>query len=539
VGQQRIKAFGEFARFLNGNWQREVILIETLRIFEEVIGCIRASGYLVENGDFELKAKLGEPIVLNSLDILNSVDKYVSIFNSEDNYCEAMPLNESGLYITPLISGKDSVGLILFEIAEMSQNQKEMAAMVATMASMALINAGQAQERAKIDDVISTFGSGLNLELSYKLFAQKLKQLVPFDRFSIIIPDQFQSDQLLVYGNAETALQTKNVPYVGSGSALVINTGDTIVEDDLAENRSFIEDEMLLESGIRSALRAPLTSKGKTFGTLNLGSRLPHVFFRREVNLVTEIASKIGPAVENALVYDEVNKKLSQALIRLENNYSTTLNALAMMLDKRDTGTMGHSFRVIRYATEIAKRMGVTSIDLENIRLGSLLHDIGKLAVPDAVLFKAGRLNERELAVMRTHPTIGAEMVSKIEFLSPALPVVLYHHEWYNGNGYPKGLKREEIPLGARIFAIADTFDAITSNRPYRAGLPLERAVEELANCRSSQFCPECVDAFNRISETELINIFNECQKEITFSSPEMVGQDVKWAVAQSLANVK
>lgn len=530
------RALGEFARFLNGNWQSEVILIETLRIFEEVIGCIRASGYLVEKGAFQLKAKIGEPILLDSLEVLGSINKYLSIFNSEEYYCEARSLNDRGLYFIPLASGKSSIGLILFEIAKFAPSQMDLAAMAAAVASMALKDARLAQERASIDDVVSTFASGLDLEMSYKLFGEKLKQIVPSDLFSIVIPDPFQSDQLVVYRSGEANFETSRAPYVGSGFALVVNTGDSIAEQDLAENRNFIEDEMLLGWGIRCALRAPLTSKGKIFGTLNIGTRLPNVYTRREISLVTEIAAKIGPAVENALVYDAVNKKLSQALIRIENNYSATLNAIALMLDKRDAGTKGHSFRVIRYASTIAEKMGVGSKEQEDIRLGSLLHDIGKLAVPDAILFKPGKLNDQEWTVMRTHPEIGAEMVSKVDFLSPATPIVLHHHEWFNGNGYPNGLKKEEIPLGARVFAIADAFDAMTSDRPYRAGLPLERAVQELAKCKASQFCPDCVDAFNRISETELLSIYNECQAEVNFRSPEFAGQDLKWEVAQSLA---
>lgn len=535
-GRSPIQAVGEFARFLNGNWQREVILIETLRMFEEVIGCIRASGYLVNNGSFELKAKIGELIDLDSLEIKSSVKKHLSIFSSEEYYHEAMALNNRGLYIVPLTSEKGSIGLILFEIAEFTQNKMDVAAMVVMVASMALRNAAQAEARANIDEIVLTFSSGLDLEVSYELFCEKLKQMIPVDLITITIPDPFQSNQLMVYGGGKNNFQKNKVPYVGSGPALVINMGDTIVENDLAENLSFVEDEMLLKRGIRCAMRAPLTSKGKTFGTLNIGSHLPNVYIRREVDLITEIAGKIGPAVENAMVYEAINKKLSQALIQIEDNYSATLNAMALMLDKRDTGTKGHSFRVIRYAAAIAEKMGVSSQDLENIRLGSLLHDIGKLAIPDAILFKPGRLSECERTVMKTHPRVGAEMVSKIEFLSPAAPIVLHHHEWFNGNGYPNGLKKEEIPFGARVFAVADAFDAMTSDRPYRAGMPLEEAVRELGRCKASQFCPDCVDAFNRITETELMSIYNECQAEVTFRSPELAGQDLKWEVARNLA---
>lgn len=535
-GQSRINTLSEFARFLNGNWQREVILIETLRIFKEVVGCPGTSGYLMENGNFELKAKIGAPIVLHTPETFKIREQYLPVFQSRESYCKAVTLNDKGLTLMPLVSGKDLFGFILYETGDLASNQIELAAIVATVASMALKNARQVEEKANIDDIVSTFASGLDLEVSYELFTEKLKHIVPVYLITIILPDPFQSNQLMVYGGGKGKFQKNCIPYLGSGSALVINTGDTIVEDDLAENRSFIEDEMLLGQGLRCVLRAPLTSKGKTFGTLNVGSRLPGVFSRREVDLVTEIAGKIGPAVENALVYDAINKKLSQALIRIENNYSATLNAMAMMLDKRDAGTKGHSFRVIRYASKIAEKMGVSGKELENIRLGSLLHDIGKIAIPDAILFKPGRLNVQEMLVMKNHPRIGADMVSKIDFLSPAAPIVLHHHEWFNGHGYPAGLKKEEIPFGARVFAIADAFDAMTSDRPYRAGLPMEQAIEELAKYKASQFCPECIDAFNKISKADLITMFNDCQTEVTFRSPELAGKVLNWEVAKSLA---
>lgn len=535
--KSRIGAIGEFTRFLNGNWQKEVILIETLRIFGEHIGCLRASGYLLENGNFELKAEIGTPIILESLEVLSSVHKYVSIFNGEKTYSEAVILNDQGLCLIPLISDTDPLGLILFEIRDITPNQMELAGIIATVASMALKNAYLAEEKDIIDDIVSTFASGLDLAVYYTSFAEKLKQIAPFDLISITIPDPFQANQLMVYIGGDDAFQTYRFPYVGSGPALVINTGETIVEEDLAESCSFIEDELLLSSGIRCALRAPLISKGKTFGTMNIGSCMPNLFTRREIDLFTEVAAKIGPAVENALVYDAINKKLSQALIRIENNYSATLNAMALMLDKRDTGTKGHSFRVIRYAAKIAEKMGVQGKELENIRLGSLLHDIGKIAIPDAILFKPGELDEQEKAVIRTHPRLGAEMVSKIEFLAPAAPIVLHHHERFDGTGYPEGLKAEEIPFGARVFAIADAFDAMTSDRPYRPGLPLKKAVEELIRCKGSQFCPQCMDAFISIPEAELLSIFNECHLEVTFRSPELAGHDLNWEAAQSLAH--
>lgn len=198
---------------------------------------------------------------------------------------------------------------------------------------------------------------------------------------------------------------------------------------------------------------------------------------------------------------EQRTKQLQTAMKRIETTYDETLEALGAALDLRDTETEGHSRRVSRCCLEIAKNMGCSSEQLRQISRGSYLHDIGKIGIPDAILLKPGRLTEDETAVMQTHARVGYDLVSKIGFLAPAAEIVLTHQERFDGTGYPQGLMGEEIPLGARIFAVSDTLDAMTSDRPYRRALPLSTARAEITLESGRQFDPEVVRIFLSLPE--------------------------------------
>jgi putative nucleotidyltransferase with HDIG domain len=192
----------------------------------------------------------------------------------------------------------------------------------------------------------------------------------------------------------------------------------------------------------------------------------------------------------------EKTADLSKALREVEAAYSSTLYALVAALDAREHETSDHSRRVVRYTLAIAERMGVPAAELPDIARGALLHDIGKIGVPDAILLKPGKLLPAEWDEMRKHPATGHTILQSIPFLQVPAEIVLAHQERWDGKGYPSGLVGEEIPLGARVFAIADTLDAITSNRPYRRGQPLEKARAEIARFAGVQFDPRCAEAF-------------------------------------------
>ncbi len=199
----------------------------------------------------------------------------------------------------------------------------------------------------------------------------------------------------------------------------------------------------------------------------------------------------------------ERTQQLRTALQQTERSYEDTLEALGAAIDLRDSPTAGHSRRVFLYSMELAKSIGGLEQDIRSIAMGAWLHDIGKLAIPDRVLLKPGPLTDSEWEIMRRHARIGYELVKSISFLSGAADIVLTHHERFDGSGYPQKMKGDEIPFGARIFAVADTLDAMTSDRPYRAALPLQAARDVIERGSGTLFDPLVAAAFLRVpSET-------------------------------------
>jgi putative nucleotidyltransferase with HDIG domain len=197
----------------------------------------------------------------------------------------------------------------------------------------------------------------------------------------------------------------------------------------------------------------------------------------------------------------ERTEELEKAYAKVHHAYQVTLEALVAALDTRDTETQDHSLRVARFTYILAEQVGVEEPDLSQMRWGALLHDIGKIGIPDAILRKPAKLTEEEWKIMRLHPEKGYRILENIEFLSMAREIVFHHQERWDGTGYPTGKRGVEIPLGARIFAVVDTLDAMTSDRPYRKALPYGRAREELIRYAGRQFDPDIVEAFCRIPE--------------------------------------
>lgn len=239
----------------------------------------------------------------------------------------------------------------------------------------------------------------------------------------------------------------------------------------------------------RAILAVPLTARGKVIGVLQLLNPVgKESFSEGDARRMQLFAGPLAHALENARLY--------AAQQRL---YVETVTALAEAVEKRDPYTGGHLHRVVAYSLLLGRELGLDSEALEGLALGATLHDIGKIGVPDQVLLKPGRLNDEEAAAMRRHPEDGAEIVSRIESLAGILPIVRSHHERIDGRGYPDGLAAEAIPLAARIVAVADTFDAMTTSRPYRQALAYEIAAQEIVKHAGVQHCSTVVAAFERL----------------------------------------
>jgi putative nucleotidyltransferase with HDIG domain len=204
---------------------------------------------------------------------------------------------------------------------------------------------------------------------------------------------------------------------------------------------------------------------------------------------------------------EERTAQLTGALSQLEQSYDDTLEALGSALDLKDAETEGHCQRVTAFCIAIAKAMPVPTTYLPVLARAAFLHDIGKMAIPDSILRKPGPLTDDERAVMRTHCDVGYNMLIRIPFLRDAAEIVLSHQEFFDGSGYPRKLKGEQIPLGARIFTIADSMDAMISDRPYRKALPLSHARGEIVRCSGTQFDPRVVEVFMSIPEQHWVEL--------------------------------
>jgi putative nucleotidyltransferase with HDIG domain len=204
---------------------------------------------------------------------------------------------------------------------------------------------------------------------------------------------------------------------------------------------------------------------------------------------------------------EERTAQLSGALAQLEQSYDDTLEALGSALDLKDAETEGHCQRVTAFTISIAKALPVPNPYLPVLARAAFLHDIGKMAIPDSILRKPGPLDNDEKQVMRRHCQIGYDMLIRIPFLRDAAEIVLAHQEFFNGTGYPRGLKEEQIPLGARIFTVADSLDAMISDRPYRRALPMTHAREEIRRCAGTQFDPKVVEVFMSIPDQHWIEL--------------------------------
>ncbi|HEX3438345.1 MAG TPA: HD domain-containing phosphohydrolase [Pseudacidobacterium sp.] len=209
---------------------------------------------------------------------------------------------------------------------------------------------------------------------------------------------------------------------------------------------------------------------------------------------------------------------LRQAMADLERSYDITLEALGDALDLKDAETEGHSKRVTGYTVALARAIGLSASEIRIIARGAFLHDIGKMAIPDAILLKPGRLTSDEQVLMREHCMRGYQILSKIPFLREAAEIVYTHQEHFDGSGYPRGLKGEEIPLGARIFSVADTLDAITSNRPYRKANSFESARNEIRRCSGTQFDPKIVEVYLSMPDRLWIDLRSEISQHARFA---------------------
>lgn len=296
------------------------------------------------------------------------------------------------------------------------------------------------------------------------------------------LPPQMPED--LLHSNLEDHPHIKNA---------VLTKSPVYLQDGRTELLSPAEQIVVNSRHLISILYFPLLLKEDVLGVFIVGTtNETRQFTNEEIDLCHILAYEVSLAIANAQLY----KKAQQAVIELAHAYDATLEGWSRVLDMRDHATDEHTQRVTRLTIALAEKMGIPKSEMSHVRRGALLHDIGKMAIPDCILQKPDRLSDTEMAIMRTHPEKAHEILSHIDYLSPAIDIPYCHHEKWDGTGYPRNLKGEEIPLSARLFAVVDVFDALTSDRPYRKAWEKEKALTYIQEQSGKHFFPDAVEAF-------------------------------------------
>jgi putative nucleotidyltransferase with HDIG domain len=273
----------------------------------------------------------------------------------------------------------------------------------------------------------------------------------------------------------------------------VVELGETVLTTNAQEDPRFGEQFSVAVYHLLSILCAPLKIKDDLIGVIYVDNRAhTGIFSTDDLGMISAFANQAAVAIDNARLFDD----LQESNAELEIAYQATLEGWVRALDMRDRETEGHTQRVTTLTRRLALTMGVDDNALLHITRGALLHDIGKMAIPDGILLKPGSLTPEERTLIQKHPDYAHEMLSPIKFLLPALDIPYCHHEKWDGSGYPRGLKGEEIPFAARIFTVVDVWDALVSDRPYRKGLEPAGVKKSIREGSGTHFDPRVVDAF-------------------------------------------
>jgi putative nucleotidyltransferase with HDIG domain len=333
----------------------------------------------------------------------------------------------------------------------------------------------------------------LDLRRVLTLALEKAEQFCAAETSSIWEIDEATGELFfrVVRGRAAPEIQNLRIRLGEGIVGSVAASGRSEVIADVTADPRWIGDAAR-EFDTRAILAVPLISRGRVIGVLQLLNPLESEGFSADdLRRMELFAGSVSHSLENARLY-----------ARLQRTFVETVTAFADAVERRDPYTGGHLHRVVAYSLLLGHELGLPDSELERLRLGATLHDIGKIGVPDGVLLKPGPLDAPEAEIMRRHTLDGVAIVSRIESLRPLVPIVRSHHERLDGNGYPDGLTGERIPLAARIVAVADTFDAMTTSRPYRRALVAETAAGEIRRVTGSHLCPGVVGAFDRLYDT-------------------------------------
>lgn len=351
---------------------------------------------------------------------------------------------------------------------------------------------------SRLVELSVTLNSMLDLDALLQLVTATACELLKCEAASILLHDEKQNR---LYFAAATGSDPKKlaeipVPMVGSLAGSIFRENRPVLLNSVeGDARHYLPVSEQTNFKVRSLLGVPMLIKDHAIGVIEALNKVDEAFDEQDEAILFVTATHAAIAIHNANLFREA--ELSQEELRLA--YDDTIKGWSRALDLRDHETEGHTERVAELTVTLARAYGMSDEEIVQIRRGALLHDMGKLGVPDAILLKPGDLTVAERGIMLNHPEYAYQMLSPIEYLKPALDIPRYHHERWDGTGYTNGLKGEEIPIAARLFTVVDVWDALNSDRPYHKGWSPEEAAEYIRSQGGRQFDPQVVELFLNI----------------------------------------
>ncbi|HNB50407.1 MAG TPA: PAS domain S-box protein [Anaerolineales bacterium] len=446
-----------------------------------------------------MKSISGKVITTQTLYINNDA-------NTEPLLPNAAQLGESRAVVcVPLVAHQQTIGVLwLARIQPLTESDAKILTAVADIAANAIHRADlyeQTQQQLKrlaiLHAMDAAIVSSFDLRPTLYILIEQILNRLQVDAAAVCLYNPHTLNLEYIAGNGFHNPAFKHIP-LHLGEAC---TGQTALEHRitvhtdfrkyLAENPHTLHRQLQTEE-FTKYFGIPLRSKGQIKGVLEIYQRQPFAVDESWVEFLETLGRQVAIAIDNI----EMLNGIQRSKLELELAYDATIESWSRVLDLRDKETEGHSQRVTEITLKLARRLGVRDDEIVHIRRGALLHDIGKMGIPDAILLKPAKLNDEEWVIMRQHPGLAYEMLTPIAYLRPALDIPLYHHEKWDGTGYPHGLKGEQIPLAARIFALADVWDALTSDRPYRPAWSAEKTIAYIQEQAGIHFDPNIVFVF-------------------------------------------
>ncbi|MCX6035343.1 MAG: GAF domain-containing protein, partial [Chloroflexi bacterium] len=353
------------------------------------------------------------------------------------------------------------------------------------------------QQLASLSEIDRTIASNFDLRVSLQMILQHVCEQLEVDAADVLVfNDRLQILEFAAGRGFHSAAIEGARLRLGEGQAGQAALERRIVKipDVAASKTVFAQPELLKAENVEAYFAVPLITKGKIKGVLEIYHRTPLEPKEEWLDFLRTLAGQAAIAIDVVQLFDNLQRSTDE----LELAYDATIEGWSHALDLRDKETEGHTLRVADMTITLAGTFGLSEAELVQVRWGALLHDIGKMGVPDGILFKPGPLTDEEWVAMKKHPTFAYEMLSPIRYLRAAMDIPYCHHEKWDGMGYPRGLKGEQIPLAARIFSVVDVWDALTSERPYRKAWTHEKAKEYIYEQAGKQFDPKVVETFLR-----------------------------------------